>query len=394
MATLNKLTAKQADTHEDGRYSDGGGLYLRVDDGGRRRRWVYRYTKDGKTHEKGLGARDAVTLKEAREKRNAIVKQVAAGQDPRADRQKAQEHARTFGDVAKLVIAKNSPSWSASSLRAWENSLHKDAKPLADIPVADITLADVKRVVLPIEERDDHIAARRTLSRIEKVLAAAIAHDWRERANVASWSVFEILAKRPKADRRHPMLPWREAPAAFARMMAADNIQAKCLAFVTLTAVRLSEALGAQWSEINFDAATWTIPAERMKVKGNDPHIVPLSRQALELLSELRVHATSAYVFPGQDMRRPVSRMAVWEQCRKLTDDRASPHGWRATFRSWCADNGVEREVAESALAHSLGGVEAAYNRAAMVERRRKVMASWAAFLAGESSAAVVPFRR
>lgn len=395
MATLNRLSAKQSDTRVDGRYSDGAGLYLRVDDNGRRRRWVYRVVRDGKAREFGLGSRDTVTLKEAREKRDTLAKQVASGIDPRV-KPTPVEQPKTFGEVANFVIERKRAGWSASSLRAWEVSLHKDAKELADIPVADVTLAQVKAVVLPIEEREDHIAARRTLSRIEKVLAAAIAHDWRERANVASWDVFEhILAARPKADRRHPALDWRDAPAAFARMLETDTTQAKVLALIALTALRLGEASDATWSEIDFGGATWTIPAERMKVKGShEPHVVPLSRQALELLAGLKENAVGALIFPGQNLRQPISRMAVWKACLKLTDDRATTHGWRATFRSWAADHGVDREVAESALAHTIGGVEGSYNRAAIVERRRPVMSAWASFLAGEASAAVIQFRR
>jgi integrase len=122
-------------------------------------------------------------------------------------------------------------------------------------------------------------------------------------------------------------------------------------------------------------------------------HVVALSGPALDFLTQLKAHRAGPYVFFGRDTRGPISRVPVWEMCGRATGGRGSPHGWRASFRSWCADNGVAREVAESALAHTLGGVEAAYNRAGMVERRRPVMEAWAAFLAGESeTATVLPF--
>jgi integrase len=117
------------------------------------------------------------------------------------------------------------------------------------------------------------------------------------------------------------------------------------------------------------------------------------ARIAIEILTEIRKLRAGPYVFFGRGPRRPVSGGAVWKQCGRITEGMGSPHGWRATFRSWCADNGVAREVAEAALAHVVGGTEGAYQRSSMVERRRKVMADWASFLAGESgSATVIPF--
>jgi integrase len=397
MAKLNQLTARKVATAKDGWHTDGGGLYLRVSDDGDRRRWVYRYTKDGKLKEMGLGAAAAVSLAHVREERARFADMRAKGLDPFTERRRGEarrERRKTFAEVAEFVIKRDREHWGATSLRAWENSLNIDAKRLADLDVAEVSVEDIKATVMPIFERGEHVSARRTLGRIEAVLKCAIAHGWRENHQPgADWSVFKHIApKRPNGvDRRHAALDWREAPAAFAAMHETDSITARCLEFIALTATRRTEAREAKWSEINFDAATWTIPATRMKMR--EEHVVPLSRQAMEILVELKKLRAGPYVFFGRGPRRPISGGAVWKQSGRITEGKASPHGWRATFRSWCADNGVEREVAESALAHSLGGVEAAYNRAAMVERRRKVMASWAAFLAGESSAAVIPFR-
>jgi len=229
------------------------------------------------------------------------------------------------------------------------------------------------------------------VSRIETALACAIAHGWRSAANVAAWDVFRHIApKREKLDRRHPMIPWQEAPAAFARLRKVDSISARCVEFVALTAVRLTEARAAKWSEFDLDAATWTIPASRMKMR--QEHTVPLSKQALALLAELKAQRAGPYVFFGQDARSPVGRVWCWSLWRNITDGKGTPHGSRATFRTWCGDHGVDKETAESALAHKIGGTEGAYNRAAMVERRRPVMANWGAFLAGETIATVIPF--
>jgi integrase len=101
--------------------------------------------------------------------------------------------------------------------------------------------------------------------------------------------------------------------------------------------------------------------------------------------------------FGAHGARKSVSHSSVWKHSRKATDGKGSPHGWRSTFRTWCADNGVDREVAESALAHKIGGVEGSYNRAAMLERRRPVMQAWSDYLACETaveSSTVVPFAK
>jgi integrase len=320
------------------------------------------------------------------------------GLNPIAERRRVEDEQaakRTFTEVARFVIERERNGWGASSLASWERSLFADAKRLANLNVDEISVEHVKLVVTPILDQGYYDTARRTLSRIETVLDCAIAHGWRSTSNVASWNVQKhIIPKRAKEDedRHHPMLPWRDAPAAMTELRDSDTMSARCIEFVALTGVRLSEARGARWEEIDFDKGLWTVPKGRMKM--GEPHVVPLSRQALALLKSLWDHRTGPPVFFGR-ARGPVTRHALWMQCKRATGDMGSPHGWRATFRSWCADNGVDREVAESALAHKLGGVEGAYNRASMVERRRPVMDRWADFLTGEGAAAtVVPFRR
>jgi len=232
------------------------------------------------------------------------------------------------------------------------------------------------------------------MSRVETVLDCAIAHGWRSAGNVAAWNIQKhIVPKRPKdeEDQHHPMLPWRDAPAAMIELRASDTMSARCIEFVALTGARLTEARAARWDEIDFDKALWSVPKGRMKMR--ETHDVPLSRQALALLESLKAVRTGPLVFFGRG-RGPITRHACWMQCLRATGDMGSPHGWRATFRTWCADNGVDREVAESALAHKLSGVEGAYNRATMIERRRPVMQAWSDHCDGESATAtVVPFK-
>ena len=392
---MSVLTARQVASAKDGWHADGEGLYLRVSDEGKRRRWVFRFTRNGKTTEIGLGAARSVTLLQARRHAKEAREQLAEGKHPLVERRAAaaaDERRKSFREVAEFVIERDRPRWGVGSLGDWTRSLKVDAEKLAEMDVASISVEDVKAAVMPMFDRGDHVAAKRTLGRIEAVLACAIAHGWRREANVAAWPVWKHSApKREEADRRHKMIPWREAPAAIARLRAEDSTAARCVELAALTGVRISEAREATWSVIDLERAVWEIPPERMKMR--EPHIIPLSRQALGLLDGLRRHRTGDRVFPGR-IRSPVSRAATWNANDRATEGRGSVHGWRSTFRSWCADTGVAREVAESALAHKIRGVQGAHNRAAMIERRRPVMSAWGSFLAGESPADVIPLRR
>jgi integrase len=188
------------------------------------------------------------------------------------------------------------------------------------------------------------------------------------------------------------MLPWQEAPAAIARLQASDSMAAPAVELAALCGLRISDAREATWSEIDFDSGLWTIPAERMKMKARDDHIVPLSTQALALLRELQGVRTGPFVFPGYT-GAPVARHGCWEVAKRISDGVGTTHGWRAMFKSWCTAHGVADEVSEIAMAHKVGGVKGLYQRDQLVERRAPVMRAWGAFLSGEMGAEVVPLR-
>jgi len=391
---LNQLTARSVAAAKDGFHSDGGNLYLRVAKG--RRSWVFRSVAKSKTTSIGLGSANAVPLAKARDEAKRLRGLIAEGKNPLVERRRVEaerEKQKTFAQAADDVI-KNRDALTASSLDSWRRSLHHDAKRLAKINVADIDIEHVKQVVMPIFARGEHVSAKRTLGRIRTVLAYAIANSLRSQGtNVATWDVFkEIAPLRPKADRRHRMITWEDAPTVFASLSDSESMSARCIELIALTAVRLTEARASKWSEFDFDAREWTIPASRMKARVE--HTVPLSDQAVDLLAKLKAHRAVPFVFFGQDTRRPVTSPACWKLCVRVTDGRGSPHGWRATFRSWCAEEGVDREAAESALAHVIGGTEGSYNRAEMIKRRRPIMQAWADYLTDKSATSkVVPFK-
>ena len=184
-------------------------------------------------------------------------------------------------------------------------------------------------------------------------------------------------------------------PALMQGLRTRPAIAARCLEFVVLTAARSGEARGATWSEIDLEARTWTVPGQRMKA--GVEHRVPLSDAAVDLLRALPRIGSSEYLFPNGKgaqlsdaaLSTLLSRMAV----------AAVPHGFRSTFRDWCAEStSYPRELAEQALAHAVANkVEAAYRRSDLFERRRKLMRDWATFCLmppAEKAATVVPIRK
>jgi integrase len=393
---LNKLSAAEAANAGPGWHSDGGGLFLRADDQGRRR-WIFRYTFGGRKKELGLGPANAVTLASARARAKQYREMVAQGRDPLAERRHAVAVAaasKTFAEVARIVVERDKVSWGASSLEAWERSLFDHAKRLGPMDVDAIDTEHIVEALQPLWDRGAHASVRSTLTRIETVLATAIARKWRKTANVAAWKVFKHAApKRPGGDgedRRHAMIPWRQAPAVVEKFRAVDTIAARALMFAVLTGARISEATDAQWGEIDFDKKLWMIPGPRMKMR--KAHTVPLSRQAIEILDEMLKVRTGENVFPSPVADKPISRVQCWRVAQAVTDGAATTHGFRSTFRSWCAAHAVDREVAELSIAHTVGGVEGLYQRDPMVERRRPVMQAWSDFLDGKVEARVVPF--
>jgi integrase len=389
--SLNKLDPKKVGTLPDGSHSDGGNLYLNVRDDGRLRSWLFRYTVAGRTRELGLGALKAISLKDARVKRDELRRLIDEGRDPLAERAKnraEQAAKKTFREIAQAVLDRKTGGWKggkgSTSIGAWTRSLMVVAKPLHLIPVDEITTADVKRVVAPKWDGKQHVEARLLLNRIGEVLDYATAHGLRTGDNPASWSIFKHIAPDvPKVKKHHPALEWRDAPAFIERLRSIDTVASLALEFLILTGTRLNETCKAEWSEIGRNRALWTIGESRMK-KGQE-HAVPLSGRAMAIVTALYEHrGPSRYVFPGRNRGQPITDGAVKELCRKLTDGAACPHGFRATFRSWCSDYGVPFEVAENALAHSKQGVVASYDRSTMIERRRPVMQAWADYLYGK----------
>ncbi len=391
-----------------GRYADGGGLYLIVKETGARS-WLLRYRGDGgRVRDMGLGRAPgrkadpaAVGLSEARARAVDAQRLIKDGMDPLAERERLAEAAaavaavkaedRTFGRVADDLLAViEKKSRSAKHIAGWRLSFETHCKAIRAKPVDQVTREDVLAVLRPLAEDRAETCAR-VRGRIERALDAAKAKGWRSGENPAHWrgNLEHDLPGRPKLSRgHHAALPFAEVPAFVTDLREREAMAALGLEFLILTATRTSEVLGARWSEINLADKVWTIPANRMKA-GRE-HRVPISPRAVEVLEKAAQGRVGEFVFPGpakgKSKDRPLSTNAFRALLiRALGVERPpiTPHGFRSSFRDWAGEASTfPRELAEAALAHVVGdAVERAYRRGDALEKRRKLMEAWAAFV-------------
>ena len=374
--TLSAAFVKSVRT--PGRYGDGRGGYglsllVKATTTGRMSKsWSQRLYIGGRPVMIGLGAYPVVTLAEARTKALENRRALAQGRDPRGER------AVTFQQAAENVIALHSPNWTdPRRVHNWTSSLERFVYPqLGAKPIAEVDAADILAVVGPIWA-DRRETARKVLGRIRTVLRWAVAEGLRR--DDPSDAVRAALPKNGAAVQHHTALPHGKVAEALNTVRESDAWLATKLAFefLTLTATRSGEVRGATWAEVDLDAAVWTVPGERTKTR--KPFRVPLSSEALRLLGEaLTLRDGSGLIFPSAT-GRPLSDSTMSKLVREI-DVECVPHGMRSSFRDWCGETGVPREVAEAALAHVVKGVEGAYARSDLLERRREVMDGWGAY--------------
>ena len=403
----NKLSPGKIDGLLDGNHGDGNGLSLLITDSGQRRSWVYRFTSPviGKVREMGLGRAGAggVSLAEARKERDRLRTEIKGGVDPlearkevaEAQRRKAQVEAgkKTLREVAEAFIEEKQRGWGASSRAIWRRFADRDIEPVANVAIESFERDHLKLAVMPLVDAGLIDTARLTQSRIHALLNYAGEHGWRPEDRRFRYSQIAPEAE----ERHHPALMPEEKDednaairAAVAKLRASPTMSAMALEFIILTVSRVSEATEATWDEIDLDKALWTIPAARMKM--DREHRVPLSDRALELLRALHaVKGKNRHVFPGYRPGQPVARTTVFDQCERVTGGKASPHGWRSTFGTWCDQHGVDTIVSELCLAHTKEALAKAYKRSDLIERRRVVLQQWASWLEGPATAEVIP---
>ena len=384
----NKFSVRQvAAITEPGIYSDGGGLYLRVRPAGRS--WFYIGTLHGKRIELGLGSVIDIPLAKARERAAEIRTLLLDGKDPRLARARAkQQQAATFGIFAKQFVASIEDGFKNPKHRQqWRNTLDTYGKPLANIPIDQVTTEDVLGVLQPIWLSKPETASR-VRGRIERVLDAAKIKGLRSGENPARGKghLDLLLPKRSKnAVRHHPALPFADIAKFITDLRGRPAVAARALEFTILTAARSGETRGMTWAELDLEKKLWTVPANRMKAEAM--HEVPLSDAALAIVTALKQDGLKPtdFVFPAP-RGGAMSDMALSQLLKRMGRPDITVHGFRSTFRDWAGDETqFGREEVEMALAHTLASsVERAYRRGRALEKRRELMAAWADYCAAK----------
>ena len=384
--TLKHLTAKFVrDVTEPGRYYDGdAGLFLLVGHGkrGPTKSYVQRVSIAGTRRDIGLGSTRWLTITDARAAAQANRKIARQGGDPRAKRSAVP----TFTDALEKVLEVQRGVWRSGSKSEaqWRASLRDYAGALLSKRVDVIGPGDVLAVLAPIWNAKRETAGR-VRQRIGAVMRWSVAEGHRKDNPVDA--IGAALPRNARRRKHHKALPYTQAGKAIRAIRGTDaHITTRlALEFLILTACRSGEVRGALWSEIDLDSATWTVPAKRMKTSRE--HRVPLSARAVQVLAEARACGNgSGLVFPSVSGRV----MSDSTMSKLLRENRvgAVPHGFRSSFRDWTSERtSVPEVVAELALAHvEKDKTVAAYARSDLFERRRKLMAEWADYLAGRGT--------
>ena len=386
------LTVKGiAKLRERGRYLDEHGLYLQVMSA-TNRSWLLRYERGGRERWMGLGPLHTFDLPEARERARDARKLLADGTDPLEARKAARAaqsleavKTMTFKEAAQKYYDDHESGWHNAKAKAqFLSTLQTYAFPfIGDLSVAAIDTPLIKRVLDPIWTTKTETATR-VRRRIEWVMDWAMAKGYRAGDNPAAWrgNLKHLLPDKGNVRQAQHMaaLPYANMAAFMAALRAREGIAARALGFLILTAARTGEVTGATWAEIDFGAKTWTIPKGRMKMKRE--HRVPLSAEAMAILTALPREGD--FVFPGGREGSGLSNMAMTAVLRRMgtwVDRERRPvvvHGFRSCFRDWAGETtAYPNHVVEMALAHTVGGVEGAYRRGDLFDKRRRLMADW-----------------
>ena len=379
--------------------SDENGLYLLVNPNGSRW-WRFRYRVSGKEKLLSFGVYPEVTLKEAREKRDNSRKMLRDGIDPSMAKKAQKESASgadTFETIAREWFEKFSSTWTPSHGERIIRRLERDIFPwIGKRSIREVNAPDLLSVLRRIEERGALETAHRASQNCGQVFRYAIATGRAERD--------------PSGDLRGAIPPTKKTHHASitdpkeigALLRAIDGYEGglivrAALKLAPLVFVRPGELRKAEWKEIDWDKSEWIIPAERMKMR--EKHIVPLSRQSLEILREIQPFTGEGkYIFPSpRTWERPMSDNAILSALRRMgyTGDQMTGHGFRSMASTLLNEQGWNRDAIERQLAHAeRDEIRAAYNYAQYLVERRKMMQSWADYLDGLKEAVILPFQR
>jgi integrase len=376
---------------------DQGGLHLYVAPGGRKS-FRMKFRLGGKEQLLTIGAVPEVTLDTARARCEKAREQLGRGEDPRNCEIAQTGKARAFGDVVRQWHEHMRGRWTEVHAGDVLASLERDVLPtIGAMPIGAVTVPVILNALRVIEERGSYVTASRVRQRISAVFAYAMAHEMADHDPAA---IISRVLTPPAPAQHHPALvEIEDVRALLAAAELVDVVPAVKLAsrFLALTAVRFAAMRGARWIEIeNLDgtAALWRVPAARMKLAAakkldaKNDHLVPLSRQAVELLREVRanLHQDNAnwddLIFDCGDGRMIGEKSIGALYDRAGFEGRHVPHGWRASFSTVMNERGADGADIERALAHTpKDKVKAAYDRSERLKRQRDLFQEWADLL-------------
>jgi integrase len=349
--------------------------------------WILRYTHEGRRYGLSLGVYPEVSLRLAREKALQARNELIKGVNPIVERvlskkPKQADPVVLFSDFALDYIETMKPRWrNAKHGDQWVNTVITYANPvIGQLPVAEIDTQHILAILQPIWLTKPETASR-LRGRLQQILTAAVVRKLRPAFNPAAWDghLAALLPSKRTSDKHHAALPFEVVPSFVALLRDMDSLSALALEFCILNACRTSEVLQARWSEIKDDV--WIIPGTRMKA--GKEHVAPLSRRSMEILVIARQRdRDSDYVFSRNG--KPLSNMAMLNLTKRL-NPAITVHGFRSSFRDWISEaTELSPELAEMQLAHMIGNrVERAYRRGNLLEKRRRMMESWASHCDG-----------
>jgi len=385
----------------DSERRDGGGLYVLVQPGGSKLfRMDYRRPVTKKPNTLSLGAYPAVTLAEARKRRDECRALLAQGIDPSENRKATkaageERAANSFEVIAREWLAVQAPAWVASHHDKQVSRLTNHAFPwIGGKPIAGVGVADLRPVLDRMTKAGHSEQAHRVMAAISSVFKYAIATERAERNPAADLGA----AMPPRRKRRFATVTDPQAVGALLRAMdgyRGEAVTVAALKMAPLTFVRPGELRAARWEEFDLDhrdGARWVIPAARRKLRkaakegaSTEPHVVPLSSQAVAILRDLRpLTGRREYVFPGvRDPKRPMSENTVNAALRNLgfTGDTIVGHGFRHMASTLLNELGFNPDAIERQLSHKGQGVRAVYNLAKHLPERQRMMQEWADYL-------------
>lgn len=405
MATnlLSAAECKNATSNGAGirKLHDSDGLYLWVYLDGRKY-WRMRYWQASKEKSLSIGVYPKVSLSDARKKREELRKQLEADLDPSAERKAANLRKKLSAENSFEAVAME---WYNKQVHTWVEHHASDVKrrlesntfpTLGKRPIEQINALELLETIRKIETRGAYDLAHRVLQVCGQVFRYGIATG-RCTRNLSTdlRGALTPHVKQHQSSVRSEELP--DLLRAIARYDETGDKQTRlALQLLAQTFVRTNELIGAQWVEFDLANALWIIPAGRMKMKTE--HVVPLSKQALAMLAELKeISCGSRYVFPGRNRDKPISNNTMlFALYRMGYKGKMTGHGFRAVASTILNETGFNSDVIERQLAHcERNEVRGAYNRAEYLPERKRMMQQWSDYLDGLAAGAkVLPFKK